>query len=75
MKKVALGFALVLAFSIGLAATLVTVGVLAALSVKHLGSKMPGFGAFARKAPYLSSVLLIVIGIFVIGHGSWSLMK
>lgn len=69
LKKVTLGFALVLGFSIGLAVTLVTVGTLAALSVKHASKKFKGFGEFARKIPYASSLLLIVIGFLVALEG------
>jgi ABC-type nickel/cobalt efflux system permease component RcnA len=69
LKKVTLGFALVLGFSIGLAITLVTVGVIAALSVKHASERFKGFGEFARKAPYASSGVLIVIGLLVAIQG------
>ena len=65
LKKFALGFGLVLGFSIGLAITLVSVGTLAALSVKHVSKRFKGFGEFARKAPYLSSMALIFIGIII----------
>jgi nickel/cobalt exporter len=65
LKKIALGATLVLCFSIGLALTMVFSGVLAALSVKHISKKWSGFGEFARKAPYFSSVLIMVVGIYV----------
>lgn len=69
LKKVTLGFALVLGFSVGLALTLVTVGTLAALSVKHASRKFKGFGEMARKLPYASSLVLIVIGFLVALEG------
>ncbi|HRH77220.1 MAG TPA: nickel/cobalt efflux protein RcnA [Cellvibrionaceae bacterium] len=65
LKKITLGAALVLCFSIGLAVTMVVSGVLAALSVKHVSKRWSGFGEFARKAPYLSSVLILVVGVYV----------
>jgi len=65
LKKVTLGFTLVLGFSIGLALTLVTVGMLAALSLNHATKRFKGFGELAGKAPYASSVILICIGAFV----------
>src|SRR3989338_3222554 len=65
LKKFTLGFALVLGFSIGLAITLVSVGIIAALSVKHASKRFKGFGEFARKAPYVSSGVLIVVGLLV----------
>ncbi len=74
LKKVMLGFALVLAFSIGLAITLVTVGVIAAISVKHASKRFQGFGEFARKMPYVSSMVLILIGLFVAVQGLRHLM-
>jgi ABC-type nickel/cobalt efflux system permease component RcnA len=70
LKEVALGFTLVLGFSVGLAVTLVTVGVLAAVSVKHASQRFKGFGAFARKIPYASSALLILIGLTVAVQGA-----
>lgn len=69
LKKVTLGFALVLGFSIGLALTLVTVGALAAISVKQAGRRFAGFGELARKVPYASSTILIVIGLIMAFQG------
>lgn len=65
LKQLALGATLVLCFSIGLALTMVASGVLAALSVKHLGRSWGGFGEFTRKAPYVSGVLILAVGIYV----------
>ncbi|MFN3407355.1 MAG: sulfite exporter TauE/SafE family protein [Limisphaerales bacterium] len=65
LKEFTLGFALVLAFSIGLAITLVSVGSFAAISVKHASKHFKGFGAFARKAPYVSSAVLALIGLLI----------
>ncbi len=65
LKKIALGATLVLCFSLGLALTMVTSGILAALSVKHLSKRWTGFGAFARKAPYLSGGLILLVGLYV----------
>jgi len=75
LKKVALGFALVLGFSVGLAVTLVGVGVIAALSVHHVSKRFKGFGEFARRAPYLSSVMLILVGLLVAIQGVQHLMN
>jgi nickel/cobalt transporter (NicO) family protein len=69
LKEVALGATLVLCFSIGLAITLVTVGAAAALSVRHATSRYPWFGTFVRKAPYFSSTLILLIGIYMAIHG------
>jgi len=64
LKQFSLGFALVVCFSIGLALTMVSAGVLAALSVKHVASRWSGFGAFARQAPYASAALIVLVGIY-----------
>lgn len=69
LKQFTLGFALVLAFSIGLAITLVSVGSIAALSVQQATKRFKGFGEFARKAPYVSAVLMILIGMIVAVQG------
>jgi nickel/cobalt transporter (NicO) family protein len=65
LKQFTLGFALVLAFSLGLAITLVTVGSLAAFSVHHASKRFKGLGELARKAPYVSSTVMVLIGLFV----------
>ena len=69
LKKVTLGAALVLSFSVGLALTMVASGVIAALSVKYAKSRWSGFGTFARRAPYFSSALIMLIGLYVGYHG------
>jgi nickel/cobalt exporter len=73
LKKIALGATLVLGFSIGLAVTMVASGALAALSVKHVSKRWSGFGEFARKAPYFSGTLIILVGLYVGYHGIHSL--
>ncbi len=65
LKRIALGASLVLSFSIGLALTMVASGALAALSVKHASKRWSGFGEFARKAPYFSGALIMIVGIYV----------
>jgi nickel/cobalt transporter (NicO) family protein len=75
LKKVALGFAMVLGFSLGLAITLVTVGMLAAVSVNHASTRFKSFGELASKVPYASSIILIAIGLLITGQGIKHLMK
>lgn len=65
LKEFALGAALVLCFSIGLALTMVFSGVVAAWSVRHVTSRWSGFGTFARRAPYVSSALILLVGLYV----------
>jgi len=65
LKQIALGATLVLCFSIGLALTMVASGVLAALSVKHASKRWSGFGEFARRAPYFSGALILLVGLYI----------
>lgn len=74
LKQIALGATLVLCFSIGLALTMVASGVLAALSVKHVSKGWSGFGEFARKAPYFSGALILVVGFYVGYQGLYALL-
>ena len=69
LKKFTLGFALVGAFSLGLALTLVTVGVVAAWSLNKATKASPRIANLARNAPYLSSGLLILLGAFLAARG------
>ena len=69
VKEVALGAVLVLCFSIGLAITLVSVGAAAAIGARQASNRWPWLGVVARRAPYLSSLLIIGVGIYVGVHG------
>ena len=69
VKQFALGFSLVLAFSFGLAMTMVTVGAVAAWSVGHAEKKFSGFGSAMRKAPYLSCALLLTLASYMAWQG------
>ena len=69
VKEVALGGVLVLCFSIGLALTLVSVGVAAAIGARQASNRWPWLGTVARRAPYLSSALIIGVGLYVGIHG------
>ena len=63
LKQVAMGAVLVLCFSIGLAATMVSVGVVAALGMRHIEARWSdGFAILARRAPYASAALITVVG-------------
>src|SRR5450759_4011502 len=70
LKEFTLGAVLVLCFSIGLALTLVAVGATAALSVQHASKRFAWFGTVAHRAPYLSSVLIILVGLYL-GYQGW----
>jgi len=69
LKKLALGMALVLCFSIGLAATLVAAGVVAALGARHAASRMGRFTAWLDKAPLISAAMIAAVGVYVTVQG------
>jgi nickel/cobalt exporter len=67
VKRATLGFALVGAFSFGLALTMVTVGAVASWSVHHAQKRFRGFGEWMRRAPYISCALLLALA----GYMAW----
>ena len=75
LKAVTLGATLVLCFSIGLALTLVTVGVGAAVSVRQVAKRWQGFDILARRAPYFSSALIGAVGVYMAIHGYLGVMN
>jgi len=74
LKRAALGFALVAAFGLGLAITMVTVGVAAAWSAKRLSSGTGRLAHFSQNAPYFSSALLLILAVFLVGRGCYALV-
>jgi len=70
LKHISLGAVLVLCFSIGLALTMVASGTVAALSVRQASKHWNGFGTLARRAPYVSSALIILVGLYT-GYLGW----
>ena len=69
LKRATLGFAMVGAFSFGLALTMVATGALAAWSVRHAEKRFSGFSEAMRRAPYVSCVLLVVLASYMAWHG------
>ena len=65
-----LGVALVLCFSAGLAITLIASGTIAALGIRQVSRRWSSDGEFARRAPYLSGIVMICVGIYV-GWQGW----
>ena len=74
LKEFTLGFSLVAGFSVGLALTLVSVGVAAAWSMRQMAKRSGVWSRFAHKAPYFSSGLLLVLGSVFVGRGIWHLI-
>lgn len=70
LKQLVLGVALVACFSIGLAVTMVGAGVAASLSVHHVQKRWSGFNTFARRAPYASGVLMMLVAVYM-GVSGW----
>ncbi|MHB8165518.1 MAG: hypothetical protein ACYDDT_01905 [Sulfuricella sp.] len=44
------------------------------MSVKHVSKRWSGFGEFARKAPYFSGALILLVGFHVGYQGLHGLM-
>jgi nickel/cobalt exporter len=65
LKEFILGILLVTAFSIGLALTLVASGVIAAVGMKHATKRWKGLDTFMAKAPYLSSTVITLLGLYL----------
>ncbi|ELU8861973.1 nickel/cobalt efflux protein RcnA [Salmonella enterica] len=74
LKAFTLGATMVLSFSLGLALTLVTVGVGAAISVQQAAKRWSGFSTLARRAPYFSSILIGLVGVYMGIHGYTGIM-
>lgn len=71
LQRITLGAVLVLCFSIGLAVTMVASGVIAAISVKQASKRWRGFGDIVRKAPYVSGLVIMGVGLYVAVH-AWA---
>ncbi|EGI5013156.1 nickel/cobalt efflux transporter RcnA [Salmonella enterica subsp. salamae] len=75
LKAFTLGATMVLSFSLGLALTLVTVGVGAAISVQQAAKRWSGFSTLARRAPYFSSILIGLVGVYMGIHSYTGIMQ
>ncbi|NBW24918.1 MAG: nickel/cobalt efflux transporter RcnA [Betaproteobacteria bacterium] len=67
LKQFSLGAVMVasFSFSFGLALSLVSVGLAAAWGAAHIGRRGAKFGDWARRAPYLSGGLMVLVGSFM----------
>ncbi|MBW7966395.1 nickel/cobalt efflux transporter [Bradyrhizobium sp. BR 10261] len=74
LKQFSLGFVLVLSFGIGLAITMVSAGVVAALSLRHVERHWGGFSRYAHRAPYVSAALIVFVGLYTGWTGLHELM-
>ena len=68
-RAFSLGFGMVAGFSVGLAFTLISVGVLASWGARKASEGWSGFSGWAERLPYLSAALVGVIGAVVTLRG------
>jgi nickel/cobalt exporter len=64
-----LGFGMVAGFSVGLAITLISVGVLASWGARKASEGWSGFAGWAERLPYFSAALVGLIGVIVTLRG------
>jgi nickel/cobalt exporter len=69
LKQFTLGVLMVAAFSVGLAATLVGIGVAAAWGARRASAAWPGFDRVAARLPYLSAGLVMIVGVVMTAIG------
>jgi nickel/cobalt transporter (NicO) family protein len=69
LKAFALGVAMVAAFSIGVGATLVAIGLAVVWSSGRLSRMWPGFDRAATRLPFLSAGIVLVIGVVLTAAG------
>jgi len=63
LKAFALGIAMVAAFSVGLALTLIAIGMAVVWSSGKLAKSWPGLDRAAERLPYLSAGLVMIVGV------------
>jgi nickel/cobalt exporter len=74
MKAFALGIAMVAAFSIGLAATLIVIGVSVAWGTSRLAASWSGMDQWAGRLPYISAAVVMVMGVAMTTAGLNSIL-
>ena len=62
LHRIAFGMMLILAFSLGLAAVLITIGVLM-VKARPLMERFSGEGKWTRRLPLISSVVITAVGL------------
>lgn len=72
-KAYILGLVMVAAFSIGLALMLVAIGIAAAWGADALKRRVRGFSWIAQWAPYISAIIVLMIGCVVVVQGAVAL--
>src|SRR5262245_33416352 len=75
IKQFALGIAMVAAFTIGLAATLVAIGLTASWAAKKASTTWPWLDRMTQRLPYLSAGIVMILGLVMTAFGlqaTWS---
>ena len=74
LKQLTLGVVMVAAFSVGLALTLVGIGMAASLASKKAATTWPWLDRTAQKLPYLSAGIVMILGLVMTAfglHATW----
>ena len=74
LKAFGLGIAMVAAFSVGLAATLIAVGVVATWGTGRAAKAWFGFDRWAERLPFLSGCPVLLIGLAFTARGLATLL-
>ena len=69
LKAFALGVAMVAAFSVGVGATLVAIGLAVVWTSGRLAKAWPGFDRAAARLPYVSAGLVLMVGLIMTAAG------
>ncbi len=69
LKAFTLGVAMVAAFSVGVGATLVAIGLAVVWSSGKLTKAWPGFDRVAQRLPYMSAGLVMIVGVVMTAAG------
>jgi nickel/cobalt exporter len=69
LKAFSLGVAMVAAFSVGVGATLVAIGLVVVWGSGQLSARFPGFEGYAQRLPYLSASIVLAIGVAMTALG------
>ena len=74
LKQFVLGVAMVAAFSVGLATTLVAIGIAASWASKKATSTWPWLDSISQRLPYLSAGIVMILGLVMTAfglHATW----
>ena len=73
LKAFTLGVAMVAAFSLGLAITLVVIGLAAAWGTQTASQSWSGFEVWAPRLPSISAIIVMLLGVLMSLRGLWEL--